>query len=108
MVTELNPPTAPSRCQRSTAVLPVACSSFISKETVTRSVDLGTSGNCETLVTSGAMLELVMELAEPGVPWLGVLAPQFWPSLLLRSGLRSSRDLPRPSAKETQCQPAWP
>ena len=49
---------------------------------------------------------LATELTRPGVP-LKLLARQFWPYWLGKSGLSSSRELPSPSAREDQAQPVW-
>ena len=94
----------PSRRQKSVAVAPAA-SSINSHEKRIGSVDFGIAGECFARTMSGATLELASEFAAPGVPPTALLAPQLAPASISSALLRSSNDLPVPSASQIHSQP---
>src|SRR6267154_788924 len=88
--------------------MPLANSSLTRAVIATLSVGRGTGGKWVTSVMTGAILFVRRELARPGVPLMPALGSQFWPELLSRCGLTSSRELPNPPAAENHDHPEKP
>lgn len=80
-------------------------SSTIAQVIVIASVLVGTAGEWRTPAMTGAMLEARRVLTVPGVPPAVVEAPQFWPLVVARVGLRRSKERLVPSAGVSQDQP---
>src|SRR6266496_2504699 len=96
---------APSTRHRNVVVTPEATSLRMRALTLFESVERGTTGRCCAPMMSGAMFELRIELAAPGVPPTTLLGPQFWPYSFGIAALINSRDLPRPSCSAYQVHP---
>ena len=82
-----------------------ADSSLSSQEMRTRSLLVGTAGECFTALMIGAMFAVRASLAAPGVPPMVWEMLHAWPLSLLSAGLRSSMLRPPPSASVLQSQP---